>query len=418
MSLPRFYRLLAPAILRTARSVARPFVPKLAERVRDASRLLASVPSRRPTTLRVLVHAASMGELEQCVPVIAAIHRRDPSLEIIVSCSSPSGMRHAATLQHCTAAVYPPFERRGEIQAFLDVVQPDVVMIDRYDVWPLFIDELHRRSISVMVINATFPSAAAHRLMHQTMSVTYQRCARITAVTQEDADALRGLVGMEVSVLPDSRIDRICDRVAKARDTFAYLLRSVPTLIVGSSWDADLSIILPAVQKLSPGALRVIIVPHEPTEQTLLRIQASISCTRLSQASEHTTGHIVVDSVGALLSLYAIGTAAYIGGGFGAGVHSVLEPAGYGIPLACGPRIERSRDAVALQREGACTVLSTTADVELWLRSIVLDGDARQLAGEHARSYITARSGSSALYAQEMFRLLSEKQRAAQSIRP
>lgn len=414
MSLPHFYRLLAPAILRTARSLVRPFVPKLAERVRDSSQLLASVPPRRQNASRVLVHAASMGELEQCVPVIAAVHQRDPSLEIVVSCSSPSGMRHAATLQQCTAAVYHPFESRGEIQSFLDVVQPDVVMIDRYDVWPLFIDELHRRSIPVMVINATFPSAASHRLMHHTMSMTYRHCANVTAVTQQDADALSGLVGNEIVVLPDSRIDRICDRVATARGTFAHLLRSEPTLIVGSSWDEDLSIILPAVQKLPPGALRVIIVPHEPTEETLLRIETSIPCTRMSKATEHTTGHIVVDSVGALLSLYAIGTAAYIGGGFGAGVHSVLEPAGYGIPLACGPRIERSRDAVALGREGACTVLLTTEDVLSWIQNTVLDADARQHAGEQARSYITARAGSSVLYAEAMFRLLSEKQQAAE----
>lgn len=406
--------MLAPAIVRAARSVTRPFVPKLAERIRTSASLLAGVPPRTRNVPRVLVHAASMGELEQCVSVMKELQQDSPTVEIVVSCSSPSGVRHATALDTCTAAVYHPFEEPAEIAAFLNCVQPDVVVIDRYDVWPLFIDELHRRSVPAMLINATFPSAASHSMMRQALSATYQRFASITAVTDADATALRKLVNHDVHVLPDARIDRICERVATARNTFAHLMRSEPTLIVGSSWDEDLARILPEVQKLPEGTLRVIIAPHEPTEDVVRRIEDTIPCTRLSRATADTTGHIVVDSVGALLSLYAIGTAAYIGGGFGAGVHSVLEPAGYGIPLACGPRIERSRDAVALQMQGACTVVTTAVDVGNWIRNTVLDIESRARAGAHALEYVEARSGSSATYAAMVVALLTEKQRAAQ----
>lgn len=413
MSLPRWYPIAAPMLTSIMRGVARWVLPKLRERIEHAALQRSSIPARTPSRRRVLVHAASMGELEQCVPIIDALVAQDSSLEIIVSCSSPSGMRHALTLRQCTAAVYHPFESATDVVSFLDIVRPDAVVIDRYDVWPLFVDELHRRAIPITLINATFPSAARSILLRSVIATTYSQLSQITAVTSDDARLLSEFTGRSITVLPDSRVDRILQRVASARETFEHLQRSTPTLIVGSSWDADIDILMPAISDLDAQTLRVIIVPHEPSEATLSNIESTLPCTRLSRATSSTEGHIVVDSVGALLSLYALASAAYVGGGFGAGVHSVLEPAGYGIPLACGPRIERSRDAADLLAAGACTVVSTPEQVKQWMNDVVLNAQERQRIGRIAQSYVASRSGSSQRYAHEIYRIISEQSPAA-----
>ncbi len=398
MSLPATYNLLAPALLRVARAVARPFIPKLQQRVRDAEMLLKGLPQRKQGSSRVWIHAASMGELEQCVPVMNLLSTHSPNIEIIVSCSSPSGIRHAATLPMCVGVVYHPFENRNEIRRTIDIVQPDVVVIDRYDVWPMFIDELHERGIPTVLMNATFPSAGHTRLMKSTIAATYAMLSSVTAVTADDASALTELLKRKVETQPDSRIDRILDRVHNASTSLAYLRRSVPTLVIGSSWDEDLEIIIPAIMSIPESTLRVIIVPHEPTASTLASIERRLHCTRLSNATESTHGHILVDSVGMLLSLYRLADAAYVGGGFGAGVHSVLEPAGYGLPLACGPRIARSRDAVALVESDACTVVTTQPEVQTWIHNIVLSSDERAQQGAIATTYLTSQTGSSRFY--------------------
>ena len=399
MSLPATYNLLAPALLRVARAVARPFIPKLQQRVRDAEMLLKGLPKRTQGSSRVWIHAASMGELEQCVPVMNLLSTHSPKIEIIVSCSSPSGIRHAATLPMCVGVVYHPFENRNEIRRTIDIVKPDVVVIDRYDVWPMFIDELHERGIPTVLMNATFPSAGRTRLMSSTVAATYAMLSSITAVTADDASALSELLERKVETQPDSRIDRILDRVDNASTSLTYLRRSVPTIVIGSSWDEDLEIIIPAITSLPADALRVIIVPHEPTESTLASIETKLLCTRLSNATATTQGPIVVDSVGMLLSLYRLADAAYVGGGLGAGVHSVLEPAGYGLPLACGPRIDRSRDAVALVESEACTIVTSVSEVSAWIHNIVLSAVEREQRGAVAREYLTSQTGSSRYYA-------------------
>ncbi len=413
MSLPATYNLLAPALLRVARAVARPFIPKLQQRVRDADMLLKGLPQRKQGSSRVWIHAASMGELEQCVPVMNLLSTHSPNIEIIVSCSSPSGIRHAATLPMCVGVVYHPFENRNEIRRTIDIVQPDVVVIDRYDVWPMFIDELHERCIPTVLMNATFPSAGRTRLMSSTVAATYAMLSSITSVTADDASALSELLERTVETQPDSRIDRILDRVDNASTSLTYLRRSVPTIVIGSSWDEDLEIIIPAITSLPADALRVIIVPHEPTGSTLASIETKLPCTRLSNATATTQGPIVVDSVGMLLSLYRLADAAYVGGGFGAGVHSVLEPAGYGLPLACGPRIERSRDAVALVASEACTIVTSVSEVSAWIHNTVLSAVEREQRGTVAREYLTSQTGSSRYYANAIMAYLTALSQAA-----
>jgi 3-deoxy-D-manno-octulosonic-acid transferase len=367
---------------------------------RRGERLSNSSKAIHEGSPRILLHASSMGELEQILPLISMLKRDLPSSCVMVSCSSPSGYQHAVRQPVIDETLYAPVDTRRNVLRFLARTQPDIVVINRYDVWPNFVKHAST-TCPIVLVNATYPSVADSPLLHSWVREFYSMLTSITAVTARDAERLRNLTGKEVVHLPDTRIDRVLEKMNISDSSIEPLRRtSCITLVVGSSWQDDEDVILSSITKIGDKQLRLVIVPHEPNEPALRRIEDRIACVRLSKGIPDNDEHILVDSVGKLLSLYRIADAAFVGGGFGAGVHSTTEPAAYGIPVACGPHIERSRDAQGLQEAGLLRVVSQTDEAIQWIMQTVLDSQQRLLRREAADEYIQRRAGSSAAYAE------------------
>lgn len=370
----------------------------LSRETRDLSPLPA------PRHRRIWMHAASMGEFEQLVPVIDELRAHDVEIEIIVTVTSPSGLRHARNTKGVNAAYILPFDRPKDMQRWFETILPSIIVIDRYDVWRTMILEADARNIPVVVINATTPTGSRIPAVRPWFADTYCLIDSITAVTEQDAAELRALTGrVDIEYDSDTRVDRVLKRLSSPdEDILSYRTAGQKTLIIGSSWPEDEDLLIESLHGSPDLDLRCIIVPHEPTESALTRIEQRLPCTRWSRSTSTTPGHLLVDSVGKLLSLYAIADAAFVGGGFGAGVHSVTEPAGYELPICSGPRIERSRDAVDLQRAEVLTVVENAKDLTRWLRSVVFDPLQRSYAQQCAHDYIESHRGSARRYAQKI----------------
>ncbi len=405
-----FYSYCVAPFVRTVAAVLSVANPKLRERISSFPGALASIPPRTQGVQRVLFHAASMGEVEQCIPVIERLKTLRPHAECVVSCSSPSGYHHAKCIPAIDAAVYAPLEGIRETKQFFSLLHPDIVVINRYDVWPAFVASAARKAIPILLMNGTMPSAA-RGLGKLLTRASYACISHIVAATPNDATELGRLVSRPIATEPDTRIDRVLDRVSMPREDFSHLQQpNIITIVVGSSWQSDEELVFTALQKVNnPSAFRLIVVPHEPTEETLERIESKLRVVRLSQATSDTQGHILVDRIGVLVELYQLGQAAFVGGGFGVGVHSLTEPAAFNLPLACGPNISRSRDATALVESGVCTVVRTRDDVVSWMRNTVADTTSRNQTVQAARNYVTSRSGSASVYAGWIHRVLSEQ---------
>ncbi|MEY3387106.1 MAG: hypothetical protein RIR53_1917 [Bacteroidota bacterium] len=398
------YRGLITPAMATGLALLAPFHAKLARRRRheasswsDAKKSLAT--DSRP---RVWFHAASMGELEQLLPLIEDLHRLAPDICIVTTCTSPSGRDHALRQSPIDHALYLPVDRYRAMQEFIDVVNPRVVVIDRYDLWPMMISVLKRRGVMMKLINATMPTAARSPMLRGFFKRLYGMLDSITAVTEADAQQLTTLLGRPIEWLPDTRLDR----VERKRRTLMHDTSILPawqgrTLVLGSTWPHDEDLVLDAWTSTPEEEWRLVIVPHEPTEEALSRIEARIPCVRHSavphvgHASDHR--HILVDSVGKLLQIYASADAAYVGGGFGAGVHSLAEPAGYGMPIACGPGIERSRDADGLTRHDALAVIRTAEEARRWIAQI-RNEDFRLRSRQHCYEFVERNTGSSDIH--------------------
>jgi len=354
----------------------------------------------------VWAHAASMGELEQLVPVLERLRRARSDVRIVVTCTSPSGIDHAQRLHALIDDVaYLPADTPSNARWWLETIQPSVVLIDRYDLWRNHIVETARRSVPIVLINATAPSSVNGMLRAWTAD-TYRRCTSITAVTEPDAAALTALTGMHIERMSDTRNDRLVDRICRPDPAIAaYGRTDETTLVVGSSWPEDERLVIEALNTIGFKG-RCIVVPHEPTEEALRAIESRMNCTRWSRSTPSTNGHLVVDSVGHLLSIYGIADGVWVGGGFGAGVHSLTEPAAYGLPVACGPRVERARDAALLAETGALAVCTDVRQAAAWLASVVCNVEQRRRSGAAARDYVLARTGTSDIIAARILALL------------
>jgi 3-deoxy-D-manno-octulosonic-acid transferase len=367
---------------------------------------------------RVWFHSSSLGEFEQAKPIIGALRRRFPDLNIIVSFFSPSGYEHSKNYRLANLITYLPFDSRWNARRFVELIKPTAAVFVRYDVWPNHLWELHRRGIPSFIANATMREKSSRRIailkgFHRMM---YDAIDSILAVSDADADGYRSLhlTHPRLEVIGDTRYDQVWMRSQEARGKHLIpesIVRGKKILVVGSSWDGDEHIILPVFSKMLSiePELLLVIVPHEPNEETLERIENDLDrlCSKGRELSIRFSGLrdyrkervIIVDSVGILLSLYAYASVAYVGGGFlgkpgNGGVHNVLEPAVYGIPVLYGPNHDNSQEAVALAHRGGAFVVADEQELYKRLRILLEDDAARSQAGKQSFDFVAENIGA------------------------
>lgn len=366
---------------------------------------------RLPPGPRLLVHASSMGEFEQCVAIVKELRSLYPNLVVVGSFFSVSGYEHRGRSPLLDAAVYLPIDTPRRQREFLAAVQPAAILVMRYDLWWGHIRYWRANNVPVVLAAATLRHNSAYYSWARAIgSALYSSCSDIFAMTEEDRRRLIELAPTAVrTAIGDPRFDHIAAAVEAAAEHAVVPRHAVAApreriLVVGSSWPADEDVILRAVERRrnSGAPWRVVAVPHKPTADHCQALLRRLPGARLlsaimkpdTGAAAHIPSDVVVDTVGQLLALYSLADAAWVGGGFGAGVHSVTEPAAYGIPVACGPAVERSPDARTLRSQRLLAVCSTVAEAESWL-VMMEDDDMRHATGNRFADYCLARRGAS-----------------------
>jgi 3-deoxy-D-manno-octulosonic-acid transferase len=312
------------------------------------------------------IHAPSVGEALQARPIVELIRSERPDVQIAFTYYSPSAERFARSLS-ADFSDYLPFDNVADVDAALDALAPSALVFSKLDVWPVLVERAAARGIHLGLVSATLSprssrrSAFAKAVLHE----AYAKLDAVGAISAEDAERLIGL-GVRADVIQvtgDTRYDEVWKNAANAADAFPELAgRTI--CVAGSTWPADEHIVLPGW--LGSG-IRLIMAPHEPTPAHVREIETwaasnKVTSSRLSSGST-TADLVVVDSVGMLARLYARATVAYVGGGFHrAGLHSVLEPAAFGVPVLFGPRHRESRDAGLLLEAGGGFVVRSAAE--------------------------------------------------------
>jgi 3-deoxy-D-manno-octulosonic-acid transferase len=382
---------------------------------RDASRRLAAWATRSRDRSRPLVwfHASSVGEGLQAESVLLELVRLRPEAQYVFTHYSPSAEALARRLP-ADAADYLPYDLPATAEHLLAVLAPSLLVFSKLDLWPELATRATARGVSVAMVAATV-SPGSGRLgwpARVLLRDGYRAVRLAAAVSDEDAARLARLgVGSDrIRVLGDPRFDSVVQRISTLEpgEPLLHLGRGAPTMVAGSTWPGDEAVLLDAFGRLHDRRTdaRLILVPHEPTARHLQAVEdaargAGLPAPVRLSAATGPAPLILVDRVGVLATLYGAGTMAYVGGGFGrAGLHSVLEPAAWGVPVAFGPRWGQSRDATLLLEAGAAEALTRKGSLageelyRIWLGWI--EDEARRAAqGERGSKLVERGRGAS-----------------------
>ena len=362
----------------------------------------------------VWVHAPSVGEGLQAKPVLEALRATQPHWQLVYTFFSPSAERLAHTLP-VDMTDYLPFDRPRDVRALLKGLEPTALVFSKLDVWPELALAAARAGVKLGLISATVAPASS-RLRWPARGwahPAYRALDRIGAISQDDARRLEhlGARADAIQVTGDTRYDSVAERAERfdrSREPFARLTAATGTftVVAGSTWPADEAVVLPAFADLLaqvPGA-RLLLAPHEPNPDHLAGIAEQTTAlglprpVRLSQLEHAPPGPvIVVDRVGILADLYALSDVAFVGGGYHrAGLHSVLEPAVFGVPVTVGPHWQMSRDAQLLIEQGGAVALPADGRHPLHSQWLVWfhDPAARRKAGAVGKKLVQAGRGA------------------------
>jgi 3-deoxy-D-manno-octulosonic-acid transferase len=319
----------------------------------------------------IWMHCASLGEFEQGRPVLEQLRQRYPNYFILLTFFSPSGYTIRKDYDQVSYVTYLPLDTAANASRFINLVQPKVVLFVKYEFWYHFLTILRRSHIPTILISAIFRKEQHFFKVWGTFFRDMLRSFQHIFVQDEASEKrLRSIGVQQVSCSGDTRVDRVLQIAATAKSfpEIAAFLHTEKVLICGSTWPKDEARIRRWQQK--EGAdWQLIIAPHDISEPRLKEVEQlfaaqTIRYSKISNPRKNTNCPIlIIDNIGMLSSLYRYGRLAYIGGGFGAGIHSILEPAAFGLPLCFGPRYEQFREAKELVTKGAAFVVGDMAEI-------------------------------------------------------
>ncbi len=363
----------------------------------------------------VLLHCASAGELESLKPIVDAL--KPAGYFIAVSYFSPSAMHAARKYPGFDFADFSPLDAIPGVNAYLNALKPDLIAITKHDVWPNFVWTAQLRRIPVVLINANFPkdSLRLHGMFRGFHRAVYSSLNRILCVSAEDAKRIGEVVSSQVSISAtgDSRFDQVVARVAR-KNALPSELESYcaggATIIAGSTHRRDEDLLFGAMPRLRERFpdLRWVIVPHDPSTQARSRIMSAAqnSGIPICEFTEHdldmNCNLILVNRKGILADMFRLGSLAYIGGAFGKGVHSVIEPMAAGLPVICGPRIGVSHEARRAHDLGLLHVVCSVDDVVNSLSQWLSQSDRLIELRSQVRQFVAQQSGAAPLIANQL----------------
>ena len=370
------------------------------------------------------MHAPSVGEGLQARPVLEIIRRERPDVLLAYTHFSPSAHDFAAKLD-VDFRDYLPFDTSGDAEVAIDTLRPTVLVFSKLDVWPALVRVASRNRVKLGLISGTVApgSARLRSLVRWMMRPAYQQLDLVGTIAADHAERLVQL-GVRRDVLRvtgDTRYDQVWAR-AKGIDRSSALLSALassrPTLLAGSTWPADEAVLVPAWHDVRAriADARLIIAPHEPSDNHLSALESALGDkgfrhSRLSEARAD-TDVVIVDRLGVLGELYALATAAFVGGGFhAAGLHSVLEPAAFGAPVAFGPRFQNSRDAERLIERGGGSAVASSAELAARIADWLANPASRSLTGDRALQTVREELGAAERSAALVLELLDRNPR-------
>jgi len=351
---------------------------------------------------RIWIHCASLGEFEQGRPVIERLKSLNQGIKIVLTFFSPSGFEVRKNFKGADYIFYLPQDTKTNAKKFISLINPKYVIFVKYEFWVHYINELKSREIPLYLISANFRKG---QLFFRWYGGFYRSILhKITHLFVQNENSLELLIEIgitNVTISGDTRFDRVVDIAAQTKDIplVSLFKQNKKILIGGSTWNKDNELIVDLINSESLKDTKFIIAPHEIHEKDIEELINSIKIKsiRYSEANENNIIEamvLIIDNIGLLSSLYRYADIAYIGGGFGKGIHNTLEAATFGMPVLFGPNYKKFREAIDLVKLGAAFPVNSSKELTDIVNDLFIDQNKLNHLSEIAKNYVNNNKGA------------------------
>ena len=356
-----------------------------------------------PNDKTIWFHSASLGEYEQGLPVIEKIKEKYPSHKIIVTFFSPSGYEVRKNNTAADVTVYLPLDTKRNAKRFLKLVHPEFAFFIKYEFWLNYLKELEKNKTPAYLISGIFRDS---QMFFKWYGGFYRKALKAFTyffVQNESSKQKIEAIGFKnVVVSGDTRFDRVAAILERdnSLDYIKNFKNNQQTIVIGSSWPKDEVLIAEYINQ-APENVKFIIAPHNiKTDQiTNLKSQITKSTVLFSEKENKNLSDynvFIIDTIGLLTKIYSYGTIAYVGGGFGnPGIHNILEPAAFGIPIVIGPNYSNFAEAVSLVGLGGCMTITNVSELKEILNRLLTDKTFLKEKSQICESFIQNNKGAS-----------------------
>ena len=351
-------------------------------------------------------HAASLGEYEQGLPVIEAIKQQFPNHKIVVTFFSPSGYEVRKNNTVADVTVYLPLDTISNAKHFIELVHPEMAFFIKYEYWPNYLNELKKQQIKTYLISGILRESQAFFKWYGGFYRNALKTFEFFFVQNESSKKLLQSIGFHnVKVSGDTRFDRVVSILERdnSLDFIEQFKDNKTTIVIGSSWPKDENLLVNYINQSSDN-VKFIIAPHNIKSEQIQELKNAITKKTILFSENVETRHIlslqeysvfIIDTIGILTKIYSYADIAYVGGGFGnPGVHNILEPATFGVPVVIGPNYSHFAEATALVNMEGCISIQNQNQLNEAFDLLLHNEDERLEKGHICSTFVQMNKGA------------------------
>ena len=393
---------IAVYLLRMLLPVAAWFNPKIRKFLEGRKDTFARLESAiRPGDKTVWFHCASLGEFEQGRPVIEGIKKAHPGIRIVLSFFSPSGYEVRKDYPVADVVVYLPLDTASNAKRFVRAVDPAMAIFVKYEFWPNILRRLKQEAIPVLLVSGAFRREQLFfRPVGSWMKKSLQAFSHFFVQDKTSEELLRGIGFNNVDVSGDTRFDRVAS-IAEQDNRLDFLeefTRNCQVMVAGSTWPKDEKYLVNYINQQASGKCKYILAPHHVHPEGIRNLKNALT-KRTAVYSENRfeadAEVFIIDTIGILTRVYSYADIAYVGGGYDKeGIHNILEPAAFGIPLVIGPIYDKFLEAFDLVELGGCIAAESESGLHEALDLLIGDPARREKMGAINAKYVKEQQGA------------------------
>ncbi|PKD15856.1 3-deoxy-D-manno-octulosonic acid transferase [Salegentibacter salinarum] len=347
-------------------------------------------------------HAASLGEFEQALPIIEEVKKEFPKYKVLITFFSPSGYENKKNHPLADVITYLPLDTANNAKRFLALVKPKIAFFIKYEIWPNFLTELKKQNIKILLVSGAFRENQVYfKPYGGFMRKALSNFDHFFVQNETSAELIKSIGFNNITQSGDTRFDRVSRQIQynNTLDFAEEFINNKTCLVAGSTWPEDEEILLPFINQTSAG-IKIIIAPHEIKEEKIKALEQKIKrkSIRYSAKENQELANfevLILDTIGLLGKVYSYANIAYVGGAAGtSGLHNILEPATFGIPVIIGKNYNNFPEAIRLRQLAGLFSVETSSEFSEVIEKLLANKEYREKTGMIAGHFINSNTGA------------------------